>query len=78
MTRSSSAATQTGPTSASIARRQTWTMMGAPWMSASGLPGRRVEFMRAGIRTIGLDIISGEQKAEWAGLYELPRQAQSG
>ena len=30
MTRASSAATQTGPTSASIARRQTWTIIGAP------------------------------------------------
>ena len=30
MMRASSAATQTGPTSASIARRQTWTIIGAP------------------------------------------------
>ena len=35
------------------ARLQTWTIIGAPAMSASGLPGSRVEAMRAGIRTIG-------------------------
>ena len=56
MTRGSSAATQTGPISASVARRQTWTIIGAPWMSASGFPGRRVALMRAGIRTMGLAI----------------------
>src|SRR5262245_36463187 len=46
-------ATSTGPMAASIARRQTCTIMGAPWMSASGLSGRRVEARRAGMTTIG-------------------------
>ena len=41
---------------ASTARRQTWTIIGSPWMSASGLPGRRVAPMRAGMRTMGLAI----------------------
>src|ERR1019366_9235704 len=52
--RASSAATSTGPTSASIARRQTWTIIGSPQMSASGLPGSRVELMRGGAGKIGL------------------------
>ena len=47
------AATTTGPIPASIARRQTWTIIGSPWMSASGLPGSRVEAMRAGMTMIG-------------------------
>src|SRR3546814_5585129 len=50
---SSAQATTTGPTPASMARRQTWTIMGTPWMSASGLSGSRVEARRAGIITIG-------------------------
>ena len=45
-----SVATATGPTAASCARRITRTIIGTPPMSASGLPGRRVEAMRAGIR----------------------------
>ena len=32
---------------------RTCTIIGRPWMSASGLPGRRVEAIRAGMRTIG-------------------------
>ena len=46
-------ATTTGPTPAATARRQTWTIIGSPAMSASGLPGSRVEASRAGIRMIG-------------------------
>ena len=34
--------------------RHTWTIIGSPPMSASGLPGSRVDAMRAGTRTIGL------------------------
>ena len=80
-TRASSVATTTGPTSASIALRQTWTIIGSPQMSASGFPGRRVEAMRAGIRTRGwamrqandVKLVGGD-----AGLYVLPTRAQSG
>ena len=46
-------ATATGPISASRARSSTCTIIGRPWMSASGLPGSRVEAMRAGMTTIG-------------------------
>src|SRR5690348_16165850 len=49
----SSQATHTGPTSASSARRTTWTIIGRPAMSASGFPGSRVEAIRAGIKTTG-------------------------
>ena len=44
-----SVATTTRPHSASMARRQTWTIIGSPAMSASGLSGSRVAFSRAGI-----------------------------
>ena len=50
----SAQATTTGPTPASIARRQTWTIIGAPAISAKGFPGRRLDAIRAGITTIGL------------------------
>ena len=80
--RESSAATSTGPTSASIARRQTWTIIGSPQMSASGLPGSRVELMRAGTRTIGLTMAAmknaPKKLASAPRLYVLPRQTQSG
>src|SRR6185295_16472865 len=46
-----SVATTTLPIPVSSARRSTWTIIGRPAMSISGLPGRRVEAMRAGIRT---------------------------
>ena len=49
----SAQATIVGPTSASKARRQTWTIIGSPAISANGLPGSRVEASRAGITTIG-------------------------
>ena len=49
----SAAATTTGPISAATACRQTRTIIGTPAMSASGLPGSRVDAMRAGISTIG-------------------------
>ena len=46
-------ATATGPMSASRPRSSMCTIIGRPWMSASGLPGSRVEAMRAGMTTIG-------------------------
>src|SRR5271170_1894215 len=49
--------------SASIARRQTCTIIGSPQMSASGLPGKRMEAMRAGMRTTGLTIRDRESQA---------------
>ena len=45
-----SVATTTGPIPAAAARRSTCTIIGSPAMSASGLPGSRVEAMRAGMR----------------------------
>src|SRR5262245_40192645 len=47
---SESVATTTSPTRAACARRMTWTIIGWPAMSRSGLPGSRVEAMRAGMR----------------------------
>ena len=47
------------------ARRSTWTIIGTPAMSRSGLPGSRVAAMRAGISTrvrfsvIGRGVTSG-------------------
>ena len=46
------------PISASMARRQTCTIMGTPQMSARGLPGKRVDAMRAGITTSGCPAMS--------------------
>ncbi len=46
-----SVATATRPICAASARRSTWTIIGRPAMSSSGLPGRRVAAMRAGIST---------------------------
>src|SRR5262249_2118486 len=48
-----------GPPSASWAGRMTRTIIGCPPMSASGLPGRRSEAMRAGIRMRTLAIKKG-------------------
>ena len=49
----SPAATATGPIAAASACLSTRTIMLTPPISASGLPGRRVAAMRAGMRTIG-------------------------
>jgi hypothetical protein len=49
----SAQATITGPNPASSARRKTWTIIGRPQISASGLSGSRVEAKRAGITTTG-------------------------
>ena len=51
-----SVATTTGPIPASMARRQTWTIIASPAISASGLFGRRVAARRAGISTRGSDM----------------------
>ncbi len=48
----SPAATATGPTAAASAWRSTRTIIGTPPISASGLPGKRVAAIRAGISTI--------------------------
>jgi hypothetical protein len=58
-----SVATATGPIPASTARRQTCTIIGSPAISASGLPGRRVAAMRAGIR-ISFDM-GGQNGLKW-------------
>ena len=46
---SESVATTTGPVPPPRARRSTCTIIGVPAMSASGLPGSRVEAIRAGM-----------------------------
>src|SRR5438445_669334 len=48
-TTSESVATTTSPSRAACARRSTWTIIGSPAMSSSGLPGSLVEAMRAGM-----------------------------
>src|SRR5262249_23020178 len=55
-TASESVATTTSPIAASRARRSTCTIIGTPLRSARGLPGRRVEARRAGMRTIASGI----------------------
>ena len=55
-------ATATGPISASRARSSTCTIIGRPWMSASGLPGSRVDAMRDGMTTIGF---TGVRQTGW-------------
>src|ERR1700687_5332906 len=46
-----SVAPATRPICAASARRSTWTIIGRPAISNSGLPGRRVAALRAGIST---------------------------
>src|ERR1700731_1871246 len=64
-----SVATATRPICAASARRSTWTIIGSPAISSSGLPGRRVAAMRAGISTrvrvsvIGMRSGPGSQRA---------------
>src|SRR4030095_9369902 len=55
-TGSESVATTTSPILAASARRSTCTIIGTPWRSAKGLPGRRVEARRAGMRMIAWGI----------------------
>ena len=47
------AATSTGPALARFASSTLQALIGRPWISASGLPGRRVDAMRAGMTTTG-------------------------
>src|SRR5262249_43261159 len=54
-----SVATTTGPTAAASARRSTWTIIGSPAISASGLPPGRGAALRAGIRMSVSAIASG-------------------
>src|SRR5579862_2450081 len=65
-----SVATTTGPSFAASARRKTCTIIGRPAISASGLPGRRVEAIRAGIRI--------KTSAIGSGLYGLQDARQTG
>ncbi len=68
------------------ARRSTCTIIGSPAMSASGLPGSRVEAMRAGMRMrtsrIGHRAEAGEPSQqmdrEFGRLYGLPETRQTG
>src|SRR6185295_11687630 len=75
-----SVATITGPTAASSARRITRTIIGTPPISASGLPGRRADAMRAGMRIrtsdwpIGRGFVSQFRRR----LYGLPARRQTG
>src|SRR5262245_37318082 len=55
-TGSESVATTTSPILVASARRSTCTIIGMPWRSARGLPGRRVDARRAGMRMIALGI----------------------
>jgi hypothetical protein len=58
-TASESVATTTSPMAAACARRSTCTIIGKPAISASGLPGRRCEAMRAGMTMRTLRAIGG-------------------
>src|SRR5579862_8318258 len=69
-----SVATTTGPSFAASARRQTCTIIGSPAISASGLPGSRVEAIRAGIRVR----TSGIRCASQRYLYGLQHARQTG
>src|SRR6185369_11043282 len=75
-----SVATITGPTAASSARRITRTIIGSPPISTSGLPGRRADAMRAGMRIrtsdgpIGRGFVSQFRRR----LYGLPARRQTG
>src|SRR3981189_1386440 len=56
-----SVATATLPILAASARRSTWTIIGRPAISSSGLPGRRLDAMRAGISTkVRVSVIRSE------------------
>ena len=59
------------------ARRSTWTIIGTPAMSSSGLPGRRLDAMRAGISTKVRFVVIGtgakETPGELVGIVEIRR-----
>src|SRR3974390_1086432 len=71
-TASESVATTASPIWAARARRSTCTIIGNPWMSASGLPGRRGGAQRGGSRGTG--------GGPWLPprLYGLPDRRQNG
>ena len=84
-TASESVATTASPIPAAWARRSTCTIIGAPWISASGLPGRRVEARRAGMRMMALGIgyrearLTSVTKVDMSRrLYGLPEGGQTG
>ena len=60
-TASESVATTASPIFAACARRSTCTIIGSPAISANGLPGRRLEAMRAGMRMMvsGIGLATG-------------------
>src|SRR5262245_48780644 len=60
-TASESVATTTSPILAASARRSTCTIIGSPWRSAKGLPGKRVEASRAGTSMIAFGIGNSRQ-----------------
>ena len=62
---SESVATTTGPVSAASARRSTCTIIGVPAMSASGLPGSRVEAIRAGMMVMTSVSAMGSEFGRW-------------
>src|SRR6476661_7228936 len=73
-TASESVATATSPIPADFACRSTCAIMGAPFRSASGLPGRRAEARRAGMRMIVSGIgVAG--RSGWTGRVSIMPQA---
>src|SRR3954469_11217013 len=68
-----SVATATRPILAASARRSTWTIIGSPAISSSGLPGRRVDAMRAGMSTrVRLSVIGREGSGTGSNADEMP------
>ena len=55
------------------ASASTWTIIGSPQMSARGFPGRRVEAMRAGMRTIRLCISGSREVGRKTGLIRVAK-----
>src|ERR1035438_8338546 len=81
-TASESVATTASPILAACARRSTWTIIGRPAISARGLPGRRLEAMRAGMRMTvsGIGFGAGPERMSRGPrrLYGLPERRQNG
>ena len=71
-------ATATGPIPACLPHSSICTIIGLPPMSASGLPGRRVEAMRAGITMIGFKVgVRVHRGVPWRCPFEAPPPAAS-
>src|SRR3979409_2064460 len=64
-----SVATATRPICAASARRSTWTIIGTPAMSKSGLSGSLVAALRAGISTRGRFSVIGHGVTRVAKTY---------